>query len=114
VGLFKSAARRFDGWLAHYSLGRAYLDAGAFAQAHDELERSLTRRFEAASVFLDGVPTARLIPPVMFHLGQARESLGEVDSADIYRDFIASRKSQEDPLLAEARRRMGRASNTPH
>ena len=36
-----------DTWIGHYTLGRAYLEAGAFAQADSEFDRCVTRRGEA-------------------------------------------------------------------
>jgi predicted Zn-dependent protease len=109
VDLASAARRRVDAWGTRAVLGRAYQEAGAMAQAHDELESCMTRRGEGAMAFLDGHPTARLIPPVMFRLGTVRESLGDADSADILREFVRIRKAKGDPLSAEAQRRISRS-----
>ncbi len=110
VELASAARRRVDAWGTRAVLGRTYQEAGAMTQAHDELESCMTRRGEGAMAFLDGHPTARLLPPVMFRLGTVREALGDADSADIFREFVAVRKAAGDPLSAEATRRMSRSA----
>jgi tetratricopeptide (TPR) repeat protein len=102
---FKGAAQQVDGWLLHLALGRAYLEAGAAAQAVDELEKAEARRGEATDVFLDIVPTWRLYPPVLYHLGRAKEQLKNPSSADSFRAFLATQKGDEGPLVADARAR---------
>jgi tetratricopeptide (TPR) repeat protein len=104
---FKAAAKHVDGWLLHLALGRAYLEAGAAAQAVDELEKAEARRGEATDVFLDIVPTWRLYPPMLYHLGRAKEQLRNPSSADSFRAFVATQKGDEGPLVADARVRAG-------
>jgi tetratricopeptide (TPR) repeat protein len=94
-----------DTWFAHYDLGRAYLEGGAFAQADSEFDRCLTRRGEAL-MLVDEDPTYGYLPPVYYYLGRAREGLQTEGYLDLYREYVTIRgKSTEDPLLVEARRR---------
>lgn len=50
-----------DLWLLRFTLGRAYLEAGFFAEAHDEFTSVGERHGEATSVFLDDLPTYRYL-----------------------------------------------------
>jgi hypothetical protein len=90
-----------------YDLGRAYLAAGAFAEADAELDACSKRRGEALAVYLDEVPTARLLPAVSYYLGRTREGLKSPGAAEAYRAFLAAKKAAEEPLVADARRRAG-------
>jgi hypothetical protein len=57
---------------------------------------------------LDEVPTYRLVPPVYYYLGRAQEGLKSPAAADSYKTFLAIKeKSGGDPLVADARRRIG-------
>jgi hypothetical protein len=72
------------------------------------LEACLKRRGEATAVFLDDVPTYRLFPPVYYYLGRAQEGLKSPAAAESYKTFIGIKASStEDPLVADARRRVG-------
>ncbi len=107
VSLANEAQRLTDSWLARFDSGRAYLEAGSFTEAHDDLEACLKRRGEATAVFLDDVPTYRLFPPVYYYLGRAQEGLKSPAAAESYRTFIAiMEKADEGPLVADARRRL--------
>jgi tetratricopeptide (TPR) repeat protein len=100
-----------DTWIGHVDLGRAYLMAGAFPQADSEFDRSIARRGEALSIFLDEEPTFASFPPVYYFQGLAREGL-KTGAADSYAAYLAIRgQSTEDPLVPEARRRA--RSNAP-
>jgi hypothetical protein len=57
-------------------------------------------------VFLDEVPTARLLPPVHYHLGRTLEGLGSPQAAEQFRAYLAIRSGGSDPLAVEARRRL--------
>jgi len=108
IARFKEAQKQGDSWLVRFDLGRAYLEAGAFTEADTELEACLKRRGEATAVYLDEVPTARLLPPVYYYLGRAREGLkSAAGAADAYRSFLAVKKGEGDALVADARRRLG-------
>jgi predicted Zn-dependent protease len=107
IGHFKRGQKEADSWMVRFALGRAYLEAGAFAEADNELENCLKRRGEAMAVFLDEVPTARLLPPVYYYLGRAREGLkSSAGAAEAYRSFLAVQKGEGGALAADARRRI--------
>jgi tetratricopeptide (TPR) repeat protein len=109
VKAFEMARVVADTWLGRVALGRAYLAAGAFMEAHTELETAAKRRGEATAAFLDEVPTYRLFPPVYFDLGRANLGLKDPAAADSLKTFLALRESADgDPLVAEARRLLAR------
>jgi serine/threonine protein kinase/Flp pilus assembly protein TadD len=96
-----------DTWIGHFDLGRAYLEAGAFAQADSEFDRCLTRRGEAL-MLVDEDPTYGYFPPVYYYLGRAREGLQSAGYLDLYREYLKIRgQSADDPLAADVRRRTG-------
>ena len=97
-----------DTWIGHFDLGRAYFEAGAFAQADSEFDRCLKRRGEALSLFLDEEPTYGYFPPVYYYQGRVREALNNVGFAESYRAYLTIRgQSKEDRLLPEVRHRVG-------
>ncbi|HTS78971.1 MAG TPA: protein kinase [Myxococcaceae bacterium] len=111
IALLGEANGLLDTWIGRLELGRAYLEAGAFAQADSELDRCVTRRGEALSLFLDEEPTFGFYPPLEYYLGRVREGLHTAGFADAYRRYLALRgEAGEDPLLAEIRRRAGVAA----
>ncbi len=98
-----------DTWIGHFELGRAYLEAGQFAQADSEFDRCIKRRGEALSLFLDEGPTYGYLPPIYYYQGRVREGLKNAGFAESYRAYLTIRgQSKEDPLLPEVRRRAGR------
>lgn len=108
IQLFQEAQKLSDTWLGRFDLGRAYLEAGAFPQADSEFDKCLKRRGEASDVFFDELQTYHYFPPVHYYLGRAREGLNSPGAADAYRAFLALReKGGADPLLADARKRLG-------
>jgi tetratricopeptide (TPR) repeat protein len=107
IKLLAEANSVVDTWVGHFDLGRAYLEAGAFAQADSEFDRCLTRRGEAL-MLVDEDPTYGYLPPVYYYLGRAREGLQTAGFADLYREYLKIRgKSADDPLVPEVRRRAG-------
>jgi tetratricopeptide (TPR) repeat protein len=108
VKLLTEANNALDTWIGRFELGRAYVAAGAFAEADSEFDRCLKRRGEALALFLDEVPTYFYFPPVYYYQGRVREGLKSPGSAESYRNYLNIRgKSQEDPLLADVTRRLG-------
>ena len=96
-----------DTWIGHYVLGRAYLSAGAFAQADSEFDRSLKRRGEALSLFLDEEPTNSIVATVYYYQGLAREGLKAAGFADSYRTYLQIRgTSTEDAGVTDVRKRL--------
>ncbi len=97
-----------DTWMGRFLLGRAYVEAGAFTEADSELETCMKRRGEATAVFLDEVPSWRLFGPVLYWRGRAQEGLKSPAAADTFKSFLALRPGAGgDPLVADARRRLG-------
>jgi len=98
-----------DTWIGHFDLGRAYLEAGMFAQADSEFDRCIKRRGEALALFIDEEPTYGYLPAVYYYQGRAREGLKTEEFANSYREYIRIRgASKEDPLLLEVNRRVTR------
>ena len=96
-----------DTWIGRFELGRAYLEAGAFAEADAEFDRCIGRRGEALALFMDLVPTYGYLPPVYYYQGRVREGLNSAGAADSYRTYIDIRgKAGEDPLLRDIRQRL--------
>jgi Tfp pilus assembly protein PilF len=95
-----------DSWLTRFALGRAYLEAGAFVEAHAQLELCLKRRGEATAAFLDEEPTYHYLPPVYYYLGRAQEGLKDPAARESYRTFLSIKEpGQDTDLVADARRR---------
>ena len=95
-------------WLGHFELGRAYLEANAFAEADSEFDQCLRRSGEALSLFMDEVPTYGYLPPVYYYQGRVREGLKSPGFADSYRTYVSIRgQAGEDPLLPEIRKKVG-------
>ncbi|MDA2928638.1 protein kinase [Acidobacteria bacterium AH-259-O06] len=108
ITLFRKAQDLLDTWLGRFDLGRAYVEAGAFTEAYSQFEACLKRRGEATAVFLDDLPTFHYFPPIYYYLGRAQEGLKSPAAAESYRTFLAIKeKGDEDPLIADARRRLG-------
>jgi tetratricopeptide (TPR) repeat protein len=108
ITVFKEANSLLDTWIGRFDLGRAYLEAGAFAEADSEFDRCIKRRGEALSLFLDQSPTYGYFPPVYYYVGRLREGLKSAGFAESYRTYLSIRgKAGEDPLLAEVRKRAG-------
>ncbi len=72
---FEAAQKLADTWLGRLSLGRAYLALGAFPEAASEFDRCIARKGEATAVFLDDLPSYRLMRPVDDLLKRARTGL---------------------------------------
>jgi tetratricopeptide (TPR) repeat protein len=106
VARFKAGQKLLDSWLVRYALGRAYLEAGAWPQAADELEACVRRRGEVTDVFIDNVPTYRLLGPVEYWQGRAQQAAGSPAAAESYQAFLALKQGDEDPLVADARKRL--------
>jgi hypothetical protein len=95
-------------WLTHFDLGVAYVEAGRFVDAISELDLAQKRRGEATSIFLDDIPTYRMLAPLAYWQGRANEGVGSASAArDAYNAYLAIRGSAPgDPIAADARRRL--------
>jgi tetratricopeptide (TPR) repeat protein len=108
IKVLTEANALIDTWVGHFELGRAYLEAGALIQADSEFDRCIKRRGEALSLFLDEDPNFAHFPPVFYYQGRVREGLKNAGFTESYKAYLAFRgESQEDPLVADARRRAG-------
>jgi tetratricopeptide (TPR) repeat protein len=97
-----------DTWIGRFDMGRAYLEAGAFAEADSEFDRCVKRRGEALELFMDDGPTYSYLPVVYYYQGRVREGLKSPDFADFYKNYLNIRgKSSEDPLVSEVHHRLG-------
>jgi serine/threonine protein kinase/Flp pilus assembly protein TadD len=106
VQAFEKAQEISNTWLGHFYLGKAYLQNGSFTEADSEFELCLKRRGEASAVFLDDVPTFRLLPPVYYYLGRAQEGLKSPAAIETYRTFLKMQPDANDELAADTRRRV--------
>jgi eukaryotic-like serine/threonine-protein kinase len=108
IQLFTEANGIVDTWLGRFDLGRAYLEAGAFAEADSEFDRCVQRRGEAVELFMDDMPTYSYVPVVYYYEGRVQEGLKSPGFADFYRTYLNIRgNSAEDPLVAEIHHRLG-------
>ena len=106
---FNEAKNLSDTWLGRFDLGRAYLDAGAFAEADSQFDICIRRRGEVLELFMDDVPTYSYLPAVYYDQGRDREGLNSPGFADSYRTYLNIRgQSAEDPIVAEIRHRLQR------
>ena len=102
------ANKLLDTWIGRFELGRAYLEAGQFAEADSEFDRCLKRRGEALELLMDNVVTYGYFPYVYYYQGRVRQGLKTPAFAESYRTLLSIRgQSTEDPLVPEIRRRLG-------
>ena len=108
ANLFHESQEVLDTWLSHLALGRAYLEAKQFIEAHSEFDMCLKRRGEATSIFLDDFPSYRYFAPVYYYLGRAQEGLKSPAAKESYEKFLKIKENadQGDPLVTDARRRI--------
>jgi eukaryotic-like serine/threonine-protein kinase len=105
---FTEANNLIDTWIGRFDLGRAYLEAGAFAEADSEFDRCVKRRGEALELFMDDGPTYSYLPVVYYYQGRVREGLKSPDFAEFYKNYLNIRgKSTEDTLVSEVHHRLG-------
>jgi len=107
IQLVTDANKILDTWIGRFDLGRAYVEAGAFAEATSEFDRCQTRRGETLALFLDEAPTSAYFPQVYYYVGRANEGLGSNSAAEAYRKFISIReKGDNSELLLDAKKRL--------
>jgi tetratricopeptide (TPR) repeat protein/predicted Ser/Thr protein kinase len=108
VKLFHESQAVLDTWLSHLALGRAYLEAKEYIEAHSEFDMCLKRKGEAASIFLDDFPSYRYFAPVFYYLGRAQEGLKSPAAKQSYQAFLKIKEKAEpsDPLVADATERL--------
>jgi eukaryotic-like serine/threonine-protein kinase len=102
------AQKIVDTWVGRLTLGKAYLEAKAFAEAHSELDLCLKRRGEAASLFLNDIPSFRYVPQVYYYMGLAQDGLKSPAAKESFQNFLkVKEKAEPDPLVTDARKRLG-------
>jgi tetratricopeptide (TPR) repeat protein len=106
VNSFLEAQKLADTWLSRFSLGRGYLQAEMFTEAYAEFEQCLKRKGEATAVFLDDVPSFRVLPELHYMIGRAQAGLNSPAAADSFRTVLAMQPSGEARWIADARRRL--------
>ena len=106
--LFKEAQKHADSWLGRLYLGKAYLQAKAFAEAQAEFENCLKRRGEATSVFFNDLPSWSYFPQVYYYLGQAQEGIGSAAAKESFATFLKIKDKADagDPMVSDARKRL--------
>jgi tetratricopeptide (TPR) repeat protein len=108
VDLFEEANKRFDTWIGHFNLGRAYLEIdGAETRADSEFDACLKRRGEAMALFLDEQPTYGYLPIVYYNQGRVREKIGTTGYRESYKQYLSIRGNSEDPLAKEVLKKLG-------
>lgn len=104
----RSAISVADMWLIRFEIGKAYLRAGNFPEALGELTTLTTREGEAASAFMDAMPTYRLLAELPYWTGRAQEELNlRAPARASYEEYLASR-SHGGALAEDARNRAKR------
>jgi tetratricopeptide (TPR) repeat protein len=106
----REGAQGYDIWFAHYLSGLAYIEAGHFPEAIDELELCVGRRGEATDIFLTDGATLRYFPPALYWLGRAEQGLGAAEQARArFQEYIEIRGAADptDELAADAAARLG-------
>lgn len=89
---FDRALQLTDLWLTHFMLGRAHLASKSYEKALSEFQLCHARRGEAMAMFLDDVPTYRVIVPLKYWTAQAQASLGlTTDAISNLEDFLELR-----------------------
>ena len=105
IGALRQALDVADLWRIRYELGRAYLEAGYFAEAFDELRGCEERQGEGSALFLDDAPTFRYLADLPYWLARAQDGLGMREDAVRNYEAFLMRRSQ-GALAADARARL--------
>ena len=108
VKSFQDSLKLVDSWQTRYLLGRAYLLANAFTEAEAEFDACVTRKGEATAVYLDDVPTWRVMAPVYYYQGVSRAALKSAAAADAFRTYVDLKNGgdERNPLVADAQKRL--------
>jgi len=109
VQTFQQSLKLADAWQTRYLLGRAYLVAEAYTEADAEFDACISRNGEATAVYLDDVPTWRLMAPVYYYRGVARAALKSTSGAsEAFRTFVEFKSGGDEnsALVADAQKRL--------
>ena len=105
IDTLRTALELADLWRIHWELGRAYLDAGYFAEALAEFDRCSERRGEAVAMFLDDLPTYRYLAELPYWTARAQTGLGIRGSAVAGFDTYIALRPEGGSLVDDARSR---------
>jgi serine/threonine protein kinase/tetratricopeptide (TPR) repeat protein len=111
IQTFQQSLKIVDSWQTRYLLGRAYLVGELYTEADGEFDACVTRRGEAAAVYLDDIPTWRLIAPVYYYRGITRTAMNSAAGAsEALRTFVEFKNGgdEQSPLVADAQKRLAR------
>jgi tetratricopeptide (TPR) repeat protein/predicted Ser/Thr protein kinase len=108
IPLLKDAQQTSDTWIGRFELGLAYLETSSFPEADAAFEDCLKRRGEAVAVYLDDVPTLRVLPPSYYYLGRVQEGLKSPAAMESYRTFVSLQPQGNTVLLEDAKRRLAK------
>jgi tetratricopeptide (TPR) repeat protein len=104
---FMDAQKFADTWLGRFGLGRASLAAGNFKDADRDFDVCLKRRGEVSAVFLDEIPTYRLLPTLYYYIGVTQAGQNRPAWRETLKTFLSFKaKGDEQGLVADARRRL--------
>lgn len=96
-----------DSWIGHFTLGEAYLRAEDYPSAHSEFEACIQRRGEAASVYMNDIPSMYVFPPVYYYLALTQEAMRSGAARESFEKFLAIKeKADGDWMVEDARRRL--------
>jgi len=98
----REAISTADLWLIRYQIGKAYLRAGNYPEALDELTTLQVRHGEATSVFLDEMPTYRLLAELPYWIGRVQEELKIRSAARASYEEYVSLRPQGGALAQDA------------
>jgi tetratricopeptide (TPR) repeat protein len=102
VESLRTAQKAADLWLAHFLLGKAYVETGGFPEALAEFDVCVRRLGEATAIFLDDIPSVRYLAEVPYWHGRAQEGLGlSAQAAANYQQFLKTRAAAKDDALVE-------------
>ena len=107
-----SSQQLLDTWLGHYLAGRAYLEAGMLVEAQSEFDKCLTRRGEASALYLDDVPTFRVLPPLFYYIAKTQEATKNPSASASFEKFLAMypKAPRNNPLVVDALRKVSGAT----
>ncbi len=101
----REAITTADLWLIRYQIGKAYLRAGNYPEALDELTTLKVRHGEATSAFLDDMPTYRLLAELPYWIGRVQEELKIRSTARANYEEYVSLRPQGGALAQDASER---------
>jgi tetratricopeptide (TPR) repeat protein len=103
----RAAQKQHNSWISEFLLGRAYLEAGHYAEAVGSFDVCEKRKGETPDLMFVDSTTLRYLPPLYFWTAQAQAGVGTAAAAmENFRKFLALRGDSDtpDPLTAAARR----------